>query len=81
MIYLAIGLVAGIIIMILRARQNLKARGDRMTVRSVTDEMQRDVADRKQVRIERKANLKAARYARRHPGKVARGEINTRSER
>lgn len=76
MIYLAIGILAGVGIMIARARQNVKLRGDKATLSSVAEQMTTDVQNRKVNRINRKAALKAARYARRHPGKVARGEIN-----
>jgi hypothetical protein len=76
MIWFVIGIVAGIGVLIARARQNLKMRGEKITVRSMTDEMEADVANRKETRARRKANLKAARYARRHPKKVARGEIS-----
>lgn len=76
MIYLAIGILAGIAILVARARQNVKLRGDKPTLSSVADQMEVDVHNRKIDRANRKAALRAARYARRHPGKVARGQIN-----
>lgn len=64
MIYLLIGLLAGIGILIARARQNVKLRGDKPGVANVTAQLGTDVRNRKTDRQVRRAALKAARRAR-----------------
>ena len=74
MIYVGIGLVAGVIIIFLRTRKRMRDTGQSTSIGHVTANMGAEVEQRKVERAQRKAALKAARYAKRHPKKAANGQ-------
>lgn len=66
------GVVIGVIAMIMRARSNVAARGDKLTFGNVVEQVNANIAADKVAKQEAKTAAKIARYNRRHAGRIAR---------
>jgi len=77
MIYIIIGLIAGVGVMFARARNKRKKAGLSTDLMSVAYQASEDVQQRKIDRANKKAERKIARYQARHPRKIAKARAKS----